>query len=185
MRKNKRLKDALSILRGQVSPAQYTQIYAGIAVIQEKASSEQLTAIKKSIYTEQIGFVIDSVLESIVKPQVSDFLPRIYSSIDWRVLSSFVDSVFKLKLPDTASNQLGFVYESYLYQFLYNSGSEYFTPSCILNLIFDILPPHDGGLLPHDGDGVLHEPLPLLPAGGHRDRPCRGHGFHGLCLESR
>lgn len=147
MRKNKRLKDALSILRGQVSPAQYTQIYAGIAVIQEKASSEQLTAIKKSIYTEQIGFVIDSVLESIVTPQVSDFLPRIYSSIDWRVLSSFVDSVFKLKLPDTASNQLGFVYESYLYQFLYNSGSEYFTPSCILNLIFDILPPHDGDII--------------------------------------
>lgn len=144
MRKNKKLKEAMALLRGHVSPAQYTQVYGSITVVLEKASEEQLAAIQAVNNTEQIGAVLNSILETLVTPQVSVYLPYIYTEIDWRVLSKLIDAITDLQPSHDIINKPGYLYESYLHQFVYNSGSEYFTPTAILNLILDSIPPKDG-----------------------------------------
>ncbi len=112
------------------------------------------SVISASASTEEIGKVIDNAMREIENKnpkQLKDILPKNFArpELDKRRLGEIVNIFTNIKMADTTGEQdiLGRTYEYCLSQFASLEGKnagEFFTPSCIVRTIVEVLQPFDG-----------------------------------------
>ena len=110
------------------------------------------SVIREASRTPQIGVVIDNALQAIEKenPKLKGILPSNYSrpELDKRRLGDVVDLFTNIKMHASGDEKdlIGRVYEYCLQKFASMEGKnagEFYTPSCIVRTIVEILQPYD------------------------------------------
>ena len=101
-----------------------------------------------------IGQVIDNAMGHIEKanPALRDVLPKNYAreALDKKRLGQLVDLIGNIKLSnehECSRDWLGRVYEYFLSQFASaegKKGGEFYTPSCVVRLLVEMLQPYSG-----------------------------------------
>ena len=111
------------------------------------------SVIREASRTPEIGVVIDSALQAIEKenPKLKGVLPNNYSrpELDKRRLGDVVDLFTNIKMHASGDEKdlIGRVYEYCLQKFASMEGKnagEFYTPSCIVRTIVEILQPFEG-----------------------------------------
>ena len=111
------------------------------------------SVIREASRTPQIGVVIDNALQAIEKenPKLKGILPSNYSrpELDKRRLGDVVDLFTNIKMHASGDEKdlIGRVYEYCLQKFASMEGKnagEFYTPSCIVRTIVEILQPYEG-----------------------------------------
>ena len=111
------------------------------------------SVIEDAAHTPEIGIVVDKALQAIEKenPKLKGVLPGIYArpELDKRRLGDVVDLFSNIKMHSSADEKdlLGRVYEYCLQKFASMEGKnagEFYTPSCIVRTIVEILKPYKG-----------------------------------------
>ena len=111
------------------------------------------SVIREASRTPEIGVVIDNALQAIEKenPKLKGILPSNYSrpELDKRRLGDVVDLFTNIKMHASGDEKdlIGRVYEYCLQQFASMEGKnagEFYTPSCIVRTIVEILQPFEG-----------------------------------------
>lgn len=109
--------------------------------------------ISASAHTPEIGVVIDTALLAIEREndRLKGVLPRNYArpELDKRRLGDVVDLFTNIKMHDAGDEKdlLGRTYEYCLQKFASlegKNGGEFYTPSCIVRTIVEILQPYEG-----------------------------------------
>ena len=109
--------------------------------------------IREASRKPEIGMVIDNALQAIEKenPKLKGILPSNYSrpELDKRRLGDVVDLFTNIKMHASGDEKdlIGRVYEYCLQQFASMEGKnagEFYTPSCIVRTIVEILQPFEG-----------------------------------------
>ena len=109
--------------------------------------------ISESAHTPQIGVVIDDALLAIEREndRLKGVLPRNYArpELDKRRLGDVVDLFTNIQMHDAGDEKdlLGRTYEYCLQKFASlegKNGGEFYTPSCIVRTIVEILEPYEG-----------------------------------------
>lgn len=116
--------------------------------------SARWSIIANSSSKEEIGIVIDNAMRTIEdanKRQLKDVLPKNFArpELDKRRLGEIVNIFTNIKLTNNQDEKdiLGRVYEYCLSQFAVQEGKnagEFYTPSCIVRTLVEILKPFDG-----------------------------------------
>lgn len=111
------------------------------------------SVIKDAAHTPEIGIIIDKALQSIEDENrtLKGVLPSNYArpELDKRRLGDVVDLFSNIKMHTSGDEKdlLGRVYEYCLQKFAYLEGKnagEFYTPSCIVRTIVEILQPFEG-----------------------------------------
>ena len=111
------------------------------------------SVIREASRTPEIGVVIDNALQAIEKenPKLKGILPSNYSrpELDKRRLGDVVDLFTNIKMHASGDEKdlIGRVYEYCLQKFASMEGKnagEFYTPSCIVRTIVEILQPFEG-----------------------------------------
>ena len=111
------------------------------------------SVIEDAAHTPEIGIVVDRALQAIEKenPKLKGVLPSNYArpELDKRRLGDVVDLFSNIKMHSSADEKdlLGRVYEYCLQKFASMEGKnagEFYTPSCIVRTIVEILKPYKG-----------------------------------------
>lgn len=111
------------------------------------------SVIREASRTPEIGMVIDNALQAIEKenPKLKGILPSNYSrpELDKRRLGDVVDLFTNIKMHASGDEKdlIGRVYEYCLQKFASMEGKnagEFYTPSCIVRTIVEILQPFEG-----------------------------------------
>lgn len=111
------------------------------------------SVIQNAAHTPEIGVVVDKALQSIEKenPKLRGVLPGNYArpELDKRRLGDVVDLFSNIKMHTSGDEKdlLGRVYEYCLQKFASMEGKnagEFYTPSCIVRTIVEILKPYSG-----------------------------------------
>ena len=111
------------------------------------------SVIQASAHKEEIGIVIDNAMRAIEKEnrRLKDILPKNYSreELDKRRLGNVVDLFTNIHMIDHGRDKdiLGRTYEYCLSKFAEQEGKragEFYTPSCIVRTIVEILEPFNG-----------------------------------------
>ena len=109
--------------------------------------------IAEAAHTEEIGVVIDNAMKSIEKEnkRLKDILPKNFArpELDKRRLGDVVDLFTNIKMSEHGNEKdiLGRTYEYCLAKFAEQEGKlagEFYTPSCIVRTIVEILKPFNG-----------------------------------------
>lgn len=109
--------------------------------------------ISESAHTPEIGVVIDNALLAIEREndRLKGVLPRNYArqELDKRRLGDVVDLFTNIEMHDAGDEKdlLGRTYEYCLQKFASlegKNGGEFYTPSCIVRTIVEILEPYEG-----------------------------------------
>lgn len=116
--------------------------------------SARWSEISKHAHEPEIGAVIDNAMREIEKDnpkQLKDILPKNFArpELDKRRLGDIVDIFTNIKMVDHSSEKdvLGRTYEYCLSQFAAQEGKkagEFYTPSCVVRTIVEILQPYNG-----------------------------------------
>lgn len=116
--------------------------------------SARWSEIAKHAHEPEIGTVIDNAMREIEKDnpkQLKDILPKNFArpELDKRRLGDIVDIFTNIKMVDHSSEKdvLGRTYEYCLSQFAAQEGKkagEFYTPSCVVRTIVEILQPYNG-----------------------------------------
>ena len=123
---------------------------AGIFFVPKQARWD---VIATAAHSPEIGKTIDEALKAIgdENPKLKSYLPGNYSrpELDKRRLGDVVDLFTNIKMHDEGEEKdlLGRVYEYCLKKFASMEGKnagEFYTPSCIVRLIVEILQPFEG-----------------------------------------
>ena len=111
------------------------------------------SVIEDAAHTPKIGIVVDKALQAIEKenPKLKGVLPSNYArpELDKRRLGDVVDLFSNIKMHSSGDEKdlLGRVYEYCLQKFASMEGKnagEFYTPSCIVRTIVEILKPYKG-----------------------------------------
>lgn len=111
------------------------------------------SVIQNAAHTPEIGLVVDKALQAIEKenPKLKGVLPSNYArpELDQRRLGDVVDLFSNIKMHTSGDEKdlLGRVYEYCLQKFASMEGKnagEFYTPSCIVRTIVEILKPYEG-----------------------------------------
>ena len=111
------------------------------------------SVIQDAAHTPEIGIVVDNALQAIEKenPKLKGVLPGNYArpELDKRRLGDVVDLFSNIKMHTSGDEKdlLGRVYEYCLQKFASMEGKnagEFYTPSCIVRTIVEILKPYSG-----------------------------------------
>ncbi len=111
------------------------------------------SVIQDAAHTPEIGVVVDRALQAIEKenPKLKGVLPGNYArpELDQRRLGDVVDLFSNIKMHTSGDEKdlLGRVYEYCLQKFASMEGKnagEFYTPSCIVRTIVEILKPFEG-----------------------------------------
>ena len=111
------------------------------------------SVIEDAAHTPEIGIVVDKALQAIEKenPKLKGVLPSNYArpELDKRRLGDVVDLFSNIKMHSSGDEKdlLGRVYEYCLQKFASMEGKnagEFYTPSCIVRTIVEILKPFEG-----------------------------------------
>ena len=111
------------------------------------------SVIQEAAHKPEIGVVVDSALKAIEKenPKLKGVLPTNYArpELDKRRLGDVVDLFSNIKMHTSGDEKdlLGRVYEYCLQKFASMEGKnagEFYTPSCIVRTIVEILKPYKG-----------------------------------------
>ncbi len=109
--------------------------------------------ISEAAHTPEIGKVIDEAMELVERQNVSlkGILPKNYAreELDKRRLGEVVDLFTNVQMSEHGHEKdlLGRVYEYCLSQFASQEGKkagEFFTPSCVVRTIVEVLKPYEG-----------------------------------------
>lgn len=109
--------------------------------------------ISKAAHTPEVGIVIDSAMTAIENEnlRLKGILPKNFArpELDKRRLGDVVDLFTNIKMHDAGNEKdlLGRTYEYCLQQFASmegKRGGEFYTPSCIVRTIVEILEPYQG-----------------------------------------
>lgn len=109
--------------------------------------------IAKAAHTPEIGTVIDNAMRSIEKenPRLKDILPKNFArpELDKRRLGDVVDLFTNVQMIEHGSEKdiLGRTYEYCLSMFAEQEGKrggEFFTPSCVVRTLVEVLQPFNG-----------------------------------------
>lgn len=109
--------------------------------------------IAKAAHTPEIGTVIDNAMRSIEKEnkRLKDILPKNYArpELDKRRLGDVVDLFTNVQMieHDSEKDILGRTYEYCLSMFAEQEGKrggEFFTPSCVVRTLVEVLQPFNG-----------------------------------------
>jgi type I restriction enzyme M protein len=109
--------------------------------------------IASSAHTPEIGVIIDDAMRSIEKenPRLKDILPKNFArqELDKQRLGDVVDLFTNIKMIEHGNEQdiLGRTYEYCLSMFAEQEGKrggEYFTPSCVVRTLVEVLEPFKG-----------------------------------------
>ncbi len=102
----------------------------------------------------EIGQIIDSAMDAIEQknPALKNVLPKNYAreALDKKRLGELVDLISNIQLSDEharSKDVLGRVYEYFLSQFASaegKKGGEFYTPSCVVRLLVEMLQPYRG-----------------------------------------
>lgn len=123
---------------------------AGIFFVPQQARWD---VISSAAHSPEIGKKIDEALKAIgdENPKLKSYLPGNYSrpELDKRRLGDVVDLFTNIKMHEAGESKdlLGRVYEYCLKKFASMEGKnagEFYTPSCIVRLIVEILQPYEG-----------------------------------------
>jgi type I restriction enzyme M protein len=123
---------------------------AGIFFVPKQARWD---VISTAAHSPEIGKKIDEALKAIgdENPKLKSYLPGNYSrpELDKRRLGDVVDLFTNIKMHEAGESKdlLGRVYEYCLKKFASMEGKnagEFYTPSCIVRLIVEILQPYEG-----------------------------------------
>ena len=115
--------------------------------------SARWSAIASNAHTEVIGMVIDNALQEIEKenPKLKGILPQGFArpELDKRRLGEVVDLFTNIAMVDHSNSRdiLGRTYEYCLSKFAEQEGKlagEFYTPSCIVKTIIEVLEPYKG-----------------------------------------
>lgn len=126
----------------------YTEV--GVFFVPEDARWEKIANASRN---EEIGIIIDNAMRSIEKEnkRLKDILPKNYArpELDKRKLGDVVDLFTNIKMSEHGDEKdiLGRAYEYCLSQFASQEGKragEFYTPSCIVRTIVEILEPYQG-----------------------------------------
>ena len=110
--------------------------------------------IAAKAHTPEIGQVIDNAMRAIEKenPRLKDILPKNFArpELDKRRLGDVVDLFTNIQMIDSGSEKdiLGRTYEYCLSMFAEQEGKrggEFFTPSCVVRTLVEVLQPFRGG----------------------------------------
>lgn len=116
-------------------------------------SNARWSEISKAAHTAENGVIIDEAMRSIEKenPRLKDFLPKNFArpELDKRRLGDVIDLFTNIKMVEHSNDKdiLGRTYEYCLAQFAEQEGKkagEFFTPSCIVRTLVEILQPFNG-----------------------------------------
>ncbi|WP_409967186.1 class I SAM-dependent DNA methyltransferase [Bengtsoniella intestinalis] len=117
-------------------------------------ASARWDVISQAAHTPEIGMVIDNAMGEIEKTnpkQLKDVLPKNFArpELDKRRLGDIVDIFTNIKMIDHHDEKdvLGRTYEYCLSQFAAQEGKnagEFYTPSCVVRTIVEVLQPFDG-----------------------------------------
>jgi type I restriction enzyme M protein len=122
----------------------------GVFFVPQKA---RWTVVQNAAHTPEIGVVVDNALQAIEKenPKLKGVLPNNYArpELDKRRLGDVVDLFSNIKMHTSGDEKdlLGRVYEYCLQKFASMEGKnagEFYTPSCIVRTIVEILKPFEG-----------------------------------------
>ena len=111
------------------------------------------SVIQDAAHTPEVGIVVDKALQAIEKenPKLKGVLPGNYArpELDQRRLGDVVDLFSNIKMHTSGDEKdlLGRVYEYCLQKFASMEGKnagEFYTPSCIVRTIVEILKPFEG-----------------------------------------
>ena len=111
------------------------------------------SVIQDAAHTPEIGIIVDKALQAIEKenPKLKGVLPGNYArpELDQRRLGDVVDLFSNIKMHTSGDEKdlLGRVYEYCLQKFASMEGKnagEFYTPSCIVRTIVEILKPFEG-----------------------------------------
>ena len=109
--------------------------------------------IAKAAHTPEIGTILDKAMIAIeaYNKSLKGVLPKNYANpeLDKRVLGNVVDVFTNMDMSDTEASKdlLGRTYEYCLQKFASMEGKnagEFYTPSCIVRSIVEILQPYEG-----------------------------------------
>jgi type I restriction enzyme M protein len=109
--------------------------------------------IAKAAHTPEIGTVIDNAMRSIEKEnkRLKDILPKNFArpELDKRRLGDVVDLFTNVQMIEHGSEKdiLGRTYEYCLSMFAEQEGKrggEFFTPSCVVRTLVEVLQPFNG-----------------------------------------
>ena len=109
--------------------------------------------IASKAHSPEIGQVIDNAMRAIEKenPRLKDILPKNFArpELDKRRLGDVVDLFTNIQMIDSGSEQdiLGRTYEYCLSMFAEQEGKrggEFFTPSCVVRTLVEVLQPFRG-----------------------------------------
>lgn len=109
--------------------------------------------ISKKAHTPEIGIIIDNAMRSIEKEnkRLKDILPKNFArpELDKRRLGDVVDLFTNIKMIDQGNEKdiLGRTYEYCLSRFAEQEGKrggEFFTPSCVVRTLVEVLQPFEG-----------------------------------------
>src|SRR5699024_9614461 len=109
--------------------------------------------IAAKAHSPEIGLVIDNAMRAIEKenPRLKDILPKNFArpELDKRRLGDVVDLFTNIKMIDSGSEKdiLGRTYEYCLSMFAEQEGKrggEFFTPSCVVRTLVEVLQPFRG-----------------------------------------
>ena len=109
--------------------------------------------IAKAAHTPEIGTVIDNAMRSIEKenPRLKDILPKNFArqELDKRRLGDVVDLFTNVQMIEHGNEKdiLGRTYEYCLSMFAEQEGKrggEFFTPSCVVRTLVEVLQPFNG-----------------------------------------
>ena len=115
--------------------------------------SARWCVIAEAAHKEEIGTVIDDAMRAIEKEnkRLKDILPKNYArnDLDKRRLGNVVDLFTNIQMVEHGDNKdiLGRAYEYCLQQFASNEGKrggEYYTPSCMVRTLVEVLKPTSG-----------------------------------------
>ena len=122
----------------------------GIFYVPQGARWEEIAA---KAHSPEIGLVIDNAMRAIEKenPRLKDILPKNFArpELDKRRLGDVVDLFTNIKMIDSGSEKdiLGRTYEYCLSMFAEQEGKrggEFFTPSCVVRTLVEVLQPFRG-----------------------------------------
>ena len=115
--------------------------------------SARWNVISDAAHKEEIGMVIDDAMRTIEKEnkRLKDILPKNYArnDLDKRRLGNVVDIFTNIRMVEHGTHKdiLGRTYEYCLAKFAEKEGKragEYFTPSCIVRTLVEVLQPFEG-----------------------------------------
>ena len=111
------------------------------------------SVIATAAHTEEIGTVIDDAMRAIEKEnkRLKDILPKTYArtELDKRRLGNVVDLFTNIQMIEHGTDKdiLGRTYEYCLSRFAKQEGKlagEFYTPSCAVKLIAELIEPYSG-----------------------------------------